>query len=48
MINICVKYIVYSNKSKYVLSNDRTLTWWRHHVNKSMHNPISAHVQGYV
>ena len=32
--------IYHGNKSKYICSNDDTLTWWRHLVNKSLHNPI--------
>ena len=34
------KYILCSSKSKYIYSNNGTLTWWRHHVNKDLHNPI--------
>ena len=31
--------MLYSSKSKYRCSNDGTLMWWRHHVNKPLHNP---------
>ena len=29
-------------KSKYIHSNDSTLTQWRHHMNKSVYSPIKA------
>ena len=37
---ICDKYTHYCNKSKYIHPNDGTVTWWHHHMNKGLHNPI--------
>ena len=34
------KYMLNDGKSKYICLNDGALTQWRHHVNKSLHNPI--------
>ena len=36
-------YILQSNESKYIHSNDSVLIRWCHHVNKSLHNPIGPH-----
>ena len=44
MINICDKYIYYSNKCKCISSKDGTLRWWSHHMNKSLHDSMHAYI----
>ena len=42
-IHLCDRYRFYSNKSKYIRTNDGILTWWCPHMNKGFPNPIVLH-----